>query len=1057
MLGKYGETLVVDWGLAKCAGGPEVAVGDGEAVLTPASGSDVQPTTLGSRVGTPAYMSPEQAAGRLEQVDQRSDVYSLGATLYYLLTGQAPFADKDLVEQLRAVEHGEFRPPRAVNSTIDRALDAICRTAMARQPEDRYATPRALADDLEHWLADEPVSAYSDPLATRLTRWGRRHKTVAAGLGMFLVAAVVALTAGAVLIGREQKMTQRQLYINGVNLAYREAMANNVPLTERLLEACPREQRGWEWEYSRRLCHLETRTIRAHDRNPSPLNHPFDALMDQGVLSIAYSGDGSVIASAGEDHLVRVWDATTGAEIRRFFGHLAPVLSLAFSPDGRRIASSDHTGAIQIWDPATGRSLCAMNAGPAVAWCLAFAPDSRTVAVGLASGVVQVWDTQSGAMVRSLAGHFGAVLGVSFSPDGRVIASAGEDHRVRLWDARDGRELATADAMSQSYCVAIDPTGRRVASGAADGSIRIWNAKLDGQPQHIAGHANFVRNLAFSPDGRWIASASWDRSLKIWDAETGELLSTLRGHADRVQCVSFSQDGKRLVSGSADGVIKFWEVMAHGDALVFRDDIGWRHGAVFSRDGRKVAAGGYRHAMVWDAVTGEVLAILPAATASDVHSVAFSPDGLRLVTSSGISKDLEVWELAAGSRLAVISGHEAPVCAVDWSRDGAAIASASDDGAVRIWDATTYRSVRALQGHHGPVKGVVYSPDGQLLASLGCDGTVRLWDASTGRARRSWDGVVRKPTNFFGNPLAFSTDGRRLAAASEDGRVSVWDVGSGRTLLTLRGHTGVVYDVTFDHEGQRIATAGADGVIKLWDTSDGLEVFTLRGHSSAVLSVAFDTAGRRLASGGMDRTTRIWELDPVAPAVARSRWTHTRAELLVRDLFDRQVLPKNIVIHYVNKDRTLGEDVRALALATVGRRVEDSFVYNTLSWLAVRAPGRPMPDYQTALHRARAAYAIDPESGPTLNTLGVALYRLRRYREALETLRKSRRLNRTFFHGDHPADLAFLAMTCHQLADYGQSQLLLNELRTLLKSERWRVDAESMAFLGEAESTLSHR
>ena len=214
MLGKFGETLVVDWGLAKSVGRPEAAPASAtmdDRTLVPQSGSDLRGTELGARLGTPAYMSPEQAAGRIADLGPASDVYSLGATLYCLLTGRAPFNDPDMAELLRKVERGDFPPPRKLKGWIDPALEAICLKAMATDPDERYRTPRALADDVEHWLADEPVSAWREPIRRRLRRWGRRHRLLVTGLAATLIVAVAALAVGNVLVARQRDRAERNL------------------------------------------------------------------------------------------------------------------------------------------------------------------------------------------------------------------------------------------------------------------------------------------------------------------------------------------------------------------------------------------------------------------------------------------------------------------------------------------------------------------------------------------------------------------------------------------------------------------------------------------------------------------------------------------------------------------------------------------------------------------------------------------------------------------------------------------------------------------------------
>ncbi len=216
MLGKFGETLVVDWGLAKSVGRPEAAPASAtmdDRTLVPQSGSDLRGTELGARLGTPAYMSPEQAAGRIADLGPASDVYSLGATLYCLLTGRAPFNDPDLAELLRKVDRGDFSSPRKLKSWIDPALEAICLKAMATNPAQRYRTPRALADDVEHWLADEPVLAWREPIRRRLRRWGRRHRLLVTGLAATLIVAVAALAVGNVLVARQRDLAERNLAV----------------------------------------------------------------------------------------------------------------------------------------------------------------------------------------------------------------------------------------------------------------------------------------------------------------------------------------------------------------------------------------------------------------------------------------------------------------------------------------------------------------------------------------------------------------------------------------------------------------------------------------------------------------------------------------------------------------------------------------------------------------------------------------------------------------------------------------------------------------------------
>jgi serine/threonine-protein kinase len=276
VLGHYGETLVVDWGLAKAVGHhlEPAATLQAERTLTPASGSDVQPTMMGQRLGTPAYMPPEQAAGRLDELGAPSDVYSLGATLYALLTGRPPFTGPDLPTLLRQVERGEFPRPRHVRPWIEPALEAVCLKAMARRPQDRYLSPRALAEDIEHWLADEPVTARRDSLWTRSWRWVRKHRTLST-----TAAAVVLLSAAGLGIGLQrerfnarriaderseaerrldQVMTSYEDYFTGFN----EKMLLQRKLPKELLESLLAKPRAFYEQFTADLAAKPAPTVR---------------------------------------------------------------------------------------------------------------------------------------------------------------------------------------------------------------------------------------------------------------------------------------------------------------------------------------------------------------------------------------------------------------------------------------------------------------------------------------------------------------------------------------------------------------------------------------------------------------------------------------------------------------------------------------------------------------------------------------------------------------------------------------------------------------------------
>ncbi|OYV82573.1 MAG: hypothetical protein B7Z73_17015, partial [Planctomycetia bacterium 21-64-5] len=439
MLGNYGETLVVDWGLAKVMGQPERA-GD-EKTLQPRSRSGSAATVMGSAVGTPQYMSPEQAEGRLDELGPASDVYSLGATLYTLLTGAAPIGEGDFESVLKRSARGDFPLPRQVNAEVPRALEAICLKAMALRPSDRYTSPRALADDVERWLADRPVGAYLDPLPTRIRRWANRHqKSVSAAAAVVLVS-ITCLAVGLRIVSRKNSdlrtandkereatesarrsaalaqasgdMAREQLYLTRQQLAQAAWQEGDINRLKDLLarqrpESEQADLRGFEWHYLDALCATE--------------------------------------------HLV-------------YRGHRLRVNTVACSPDGRLAASGGFDGEVHVWEASSGETRWQKHVNKMSVNCLAFSPNGEILACAGNLGQLSLYDVASGAEIQRLEGHGVQVFGVTFSPDGKILASAGADGTVRLWELPGGRALHVCRGhQNMVWSVAFHPQGKLLAS-----------------------------------------------------------------------------------------------------------------------------------------------------------------------------------------------------------------------------------------------------------------------------------------------------------------------------------------------------------------------------------------------------------------------------------------------------------------------------------------------------------------------------------------------------------------------------------------------------------------
>ncbi|GAB4386623.1 MAG: NB-ARC domain-containing protein [Elainellaceae cyanobacterium] len=570
-----------------------------------------------------------------------------------------------------------------------------------------------------------------------------------------------------------------------------------------------------------------------------------------GILSIAFSPDGKLLATSGTDYQIHLWNLVTGERHLSWQGHDDWIRTIAFSPDGKTLASGSEDTTVRLWEVATGRCLRTLEGHSSWVRSVIFNPNGQRLASSSEDTTVRLWNVATGDCLKTLTAHRKPVRSVAFSPDGMRLASGGSDRTICLWDVTTDECLQTWPQVSGVRCVTFSPNGSLV-SGSSDGQVRVWSAVTGELLQTLSGHIGWVWSLAFSPDGALLVSGSEDQTIRIWDMQAGVCLKTLHKHLSWVRSVAFHPDGKTIASGSDDQTVRLWDVQ--GQSL--RTLQGYARGVrsvAFSPDGKMLASGSEdRVVRLWN-IENEQCFALPGHT-NRVWSVAFSPDG-RTLASGSEDQSVRLWDVTTGQCLKILEEHRDGVHSIAFSPDGQILATASSDQTIKLWQVATGQCLGSLTGHTDWVWSVAFSPDGRTLASGSGDLTVRLWDL----ARQECLKTMQGHTHWI-RSVAFSPDGKTLASSSVGRTVRLWDVETGDCIGKLKGYSKGVRSVAFSVDSRILASGSDDRVVRLWDVHSGECLQAFQGHTSRVQSVAISPNGAILASGSSDEAIKLWDV-----------------------------------------------------------------------------------------------------------------------------------------------------------------------------------------------------
>jgi WD40 repeat protein/tRNA A-37 threonylcarbamoyl transferase component Bud32 len=936
LLGSFGETVVIDWGIAKemgveheLKGADEASAEESEPYRESADISQEQLTKEGSVLGTPAYMPIEQARGA--EVDARADVYALGSILYHVMCGKPPIVGKKSLEVLQKLFDGGPQPIEQREPQTPKELATIIKKAMAREASDRYASASGLVADLKAYQTGKLVGAHAYSMSELFWRWIKKNRVYlgASAASLMVIGALSVLhyfevkeqrdhanrAKASAILARDEAEIAKSNEEKVRKSAQEQAEDLKLQAARDALEKDPAQTISWLKQLDPTKKQPNWSSVRTILADAISRGVPVVAEGKHAgeITSLHFSPDGSLLASTSVDHSVKLWDAKTKKLRATLNGHTDRINAGAFSPDGSLFASggAEKDSTVRLWKTSTGEQSALFTGHTGNIRALAFSSDQKFLASAGTDGTIRLWDA-SGASAQAieLKAHTGEIKALSFSPDG-TLASVGADGLVLLWDIQTKKHQVIAKyEVTELYHVAFSSSGAFLAWGGLDvakyTSVAGLYSTKEKKTSPITPTGNGVGFVRFSADEESLALVLSDnKEFLLVSPKSCQpkncAVEKLDAHSEATVQVLFTPDGQKMISGSTDQTIKIWSTKTKAAYKTLRGTNNTVKRLSLSPDGITLASASPDGLIrFWDLSVLEKSALV--GHAGVVRDVAFSPDG-SLLASASDDATVRVWR-SADSALLHTFATQAPSFSVEFSVDGELVV-ASNNNNVSLWSATDGALVKTLSGPKDLITGIAVSRDGKYIAATSVDKAIHVWESASGKI--AWTTTIE---GLSANEITFSPDGSTLASLGFDRTVRFWDVASGK--LSREFAVNGCAKLFYSPDATQLVTSGCAPSPQLWtlrgNSAPSADAIELTGHLGVVFSAAFSPNADRAVTAGYDDVARIFTLDSKESRALPSYGADVEAAVFSPDGKTIAIASDDAMIHLFTDDLPTAPD-----------------------------------------------------------------------------------------------------------------------------------------------------